>query len=74
MRRVMNAEPTPIHSVTIAMVTRIQRSRAETSGKRLVFLVGDFAEENALVRPQQVTRGENHAQSRPGSPLPSAIW
>ena len=32
VRAVINVEPTPIHSVTIAMVARIHFSRAETSG------------------------------------------
>src|SRR5712692_6637050 len=32
VRAVINVEPMPIHSVTIAMVTRIHFSRAEVSG------------------------------------------
>src|SRR5215469_13271434 len=35
-----------------------------------VLFMRNLAEENALVRPQEVAGGENHARGTPGSPLP----
>src|SRR5258708_20886717 len=39
-------------------------------GERAVFLYGDFAEENALVGPEQIAGGENDAGGGPGGPVP----
>src|SRR5713101_8103114 len=38
-----------------------------------VFLDGDFAEEDALVGPQQVAGGENHAGGGPSRPSPMGL-
>src|SRR5713101_4540355 len=38
-----------------------------------IFLDGDFAEENALVGPQQVAGGENDTSGGPGGPVPVGL-
>ena len=42
-------------------------------GQRFVFRRGDFAEEDALIGPQQIDRGENDAASRPRTPTPRDV-
>src|SRR6266403_176571 len=42
-------------------------------GECAVFLFCNFAEEHALIRPQQITRGEYHAERGPRGPLPMPL-
>jgi len=38
--------------------------------QRAIFVVGDFAKEDALVGPQQIARRKDHAGCGPRRPLP----
>ena len=57
MRRVKSGEAMPMKRIVAAMVARMIRSRVDASGKRAVLLDPDFAEGDALIRPQQINRG-----------------